>query len=344
MNRAILMVAAYCGLTTATAWPSDQIYTNSAKKVRFGKIASMSATAIGFQPQNEPAIEIPTNEIVRIVFENSPAGLLAAQEAILHGDYEKAIDALKKEVPEENRREVADEITFCRAYSAAQLALSGTANPEEAGGQLYSFISNSPNNFHFLKACELMGDICVTIGKFTDAQKYYTKLAEAPWPDYKIRAQVAAGRAFLAQNKPAEADKAFEDALANSAPGELAESQRIAARIGKDRCRVLTGKLDLALRDLNEVLDRLEEDNSEINALVYNALGTALRKSGKPKEAIYAFLRVHLKYNSQPDLDAEAVANLENLFTETHKPNHARDMREILNEKYQNSRWAKGVK
>ena len=28
----------------------------------------------------------------------------------------------------------------------------------------------------------------------------------------------------------------------------------------------------------------------------------------------------------------------------THKPDHARDMREILNEKYRNSRWAKGVK
>ena len=54
--------------------------------------------------------------------------------------------------------------------------------------------------------------------------------------------------------------------------------------------------------------------------MAYNALGTALRKAGKPKEAILAFLHVHLLYSTQPDLDAEAVANLEKLFTETHKP------------------------
>ena len=218
---------------------------------------------------------------------------------------------------------MAEEISFCRAYCAAQLALSGAADPIEAGKQMFTFITNSPNSFHYLKACELLGDICVTLGKFADAQKYYAKLGQAPWPDYKIRAQVALGRSYLAQDNAAAADKAFDDALANDAPGELAEAQRTAARIGKARCMVLTGKTDQALRSLNEILDRTEEKNPEINAMAYNALGTALRKAGKPKEAILAFLHVHLQYSTQPDLDAEAVANLEKLFTEDHKPDHA---------------------
>ena len=45
---------------------------------------------------------------------------------------------------------------------------------------MFAFITNSPNSFHYLKACELMGDICVTLGKFADAQKYYAKLSQAP--------------------------------------------------------------------------------------------------------------------------------------------------------------------
>jgi len=57
-----------------------------------------------------------------------------------------------------------------------------------------------------------------------------------------------------------------------------------------------------------------------------------------------AFLRVHLMYELQADADAEAVANLEKLFIETHRPLHARDMRSILDDRYSNSRWAKGVK
>jgi hypothetical protein len=50
-------------------------------------------------------------------------------------------------------------------------------------------------------------------------------------------------------------------------------------------------------------------------------------------------------YDLQLDADAEAVANLEKLFTETHRPQHARDMRSILDDRYKNSHWAtKGVK
>ena len=49
------------------------------------------------------------------------------------------------------------------------------ATRPDAGKQMFTFISNSPNSFHYLKACELMGDICVTLGKFAEAQKYYAQ-------------------------------------------------------------------------------------------------------------------------------------------------------------------------
>ena len=342
MKRAILIAAALGMVGVGTARP-DQIYTSTSDKPLNGKIISMTATAINLDRKDGP-VDIPANEIIRIIFEGSPEGLTTAQRDMLHGEYEKAIEALKKETAEDKRAEVADEIAFCRAYCTAQLALSGAENPVEAGKLVLAFITGSPNSFHYLKACELMGDIFVTLGKFADAQKYYAKLSQAPWPDYKIRALVALGRSYLAQDNAATADKSFDEALGIDAPGELAEVQRTAARIGKARCMVLTGKTELALRNLNEVLDRADEMSPEINAMAYNALGTALRKANKPKEAILAFLHVHLLYSVLPDLDAEAVANLEKLFTETHKPGHARDMQEILNEKYRNSRWAKGVK
>ena len=346
MKRAFLFIVACCALNAATAWSMDQIYMSTAKKPYYGKIVSMSAEVISFEGRDAPG-EIQANEVVRIIFENSPDGLTTAQSAMLHGEYEKALDALKKETPEDKRREVAEEILFCKAYSTAQLALSGAAGSADiadAGTQMFNFIRNCPNSYHFYTACELMGDICVATGKFDKAQTYYAKLSQAKWPDYKIRAQVALGRAHLAQDNAAAADKAFDEALSNDAPGELAEAQRTAARIGKARCMVLKGKADEALRSLNEILDRMEDEQPEINAMAYNALGTALRKAGKPKEAIRAFLRVHLKYFAQPDLDAEAVANLEKLFVEDHKPDHAREMHAVLTEKYQNSRWAKGVK
>ncbi len=345
MRRAMLIAAGFWMVNAGTAWPIiDQIYTSTSQRPYNGKIISMTATVINFEPQLKSPIEIPANEITRIIFDNSPASLLSAQKFLRDGKYDKAFEALENETVEDKRREVAEEIAFCRAYCSAQLAFAGAADATEAGKQMYAFIKKCPNSFHYLKANELAGDLCVALGKFADAQKYYATLSQAPWPDYKIRADVALGRSYLAQDNAVAADKAFDDALATDAPGDLVAAQRTAARIGKARCMVLTGQTDLALRTLDEVLDQTQDKNAEISAMAYNAQGTALRKAGKHKEAIRAFLRVHLLYAMQPDLDAEAVANLEKLFTEDHKPQHAADMRRILNEKYENSRWAKGVK
>ncbi len=106
----------------------------------------------------------------------------------------------------------------------------------------------------------------------------------------------------------------------------------------------LNGRADEALKGLNDMIDKLDDRNPEINALAYNAQGTAYRKAGKLDKAVLAFLRVHLMYDLQPDSHAEAVANLERLFKETHRPLHAVEMRTILDERYKSSRWAKGVK
>jgi len=348
MNRVMFIGVVLWAASVETAWPLDQVFTKTAapKPYYYGKIISMTSTAIGFEPQGGKGPgEIQANEVIRITFDDSPGYLLSAQDAMLHGNYEKALDSLEKDVAGDRRPEVVQEIAFCRAYSAAQLALSGAEDPNQAGKLMFDFIKNFASSFHYYKACELMGDLCVTVDKFDMANKYFSKLAEAPWADYKIRAQVALGRSYLAQGNAAVAGKAFDDALSNFAPGDLAEAQRTAARIGKARCMVLTGKNDQALRSLNEVIEQMEDKSPELNAaMAYNALGTALRKAGRPKEAIRAFLHVHLLYSAQPDLDAEAVANLATLFAADHKPNHAAEMRAILADKYANSRWAKGVK
>ncbi len=113
MKRAMLIVAAFWMVCAATAWPMDQIKTSTAEKVYRGKIIGMSATAISFEGKDAPN-EIPVNEITFIIFENSPESLTTAQRDMIHGDYEKAIDALKKEITEDKRPEVADEIKYCR--------------------------------------------------------------------------------------------------------------------------------------------------------------------------------------------------------------------------------------
>jgi tetratricopeptide (TPR) repeat protein len=340
MKLATTVTAAFWLIAAGSALSNDQIYLSTKERPVFGKITAMTPTSITLESSGSSP-EIPANEIKRITFENSPPSLMEAQKALLDGDYEKAADALANESIDDKRPEIAQEIAFCKAYSAAMLTLSGEVDLVVAGKVMAGFLKDYPNSFHYYKACEAMGDLCVAAGSFAKAQENYSKLNQAPWPDYQIRAQVALGRSYLAQNNASAAGKAFDEALANGASGDLAAAQRTAAQIGKARCMVLNDNPEGALRSLNEIIEKLDDHNPEISAMAYNAQGTALRKAGKPDKAVLSFLRVHLMYNLQPDIHAEAVANLERLFTDTHKPKHAKEMRAILDQRYSKSHWAK---
>jgi tetratricopeptide (TPR) repeat protein len=343
MKRVLIIAAATWSLAAGMAWPAETVFTSTSERPLTGDIVSMSPTVVGVKTLIGGSTEIAVNEIQRIRF-TSPPSLIEAQSRMLAGDYEKALEYVQNEPVENKRPEVAQEIAFSLAYCMVQLTASGRVKPDDARNQLGKFLQSYPNSFHYYKACEMYGDLCVSEGKFDVAQKCYAKLSQAPWPDYQIRAQVALGRAYLAQGKAAAAEKAFDDALAGTAPGPLADLQRTAAQIGKARCMILAGHVDEALQSLNETIDKLDDSNPEINALAYNAQGTALRKAGKLDKAVLAFLRVHLLYDLQPDSHAEALANLEVLFEQTHKPRHAQEMRTLLDESYGSSRWARNVK
>ena len=341
-NGWTILAMAACMTVAGTCSAIDQIKTSTEEKPVRGHITGVTKLAVSVEATSGETREIPANEIASIVFENEPSGLLEAHVKMLHGEYEDALANLEKASAEDtSRREMAEDIEFSKAFCSAQLALAGTGNVAAAGSQMLKFVNQSPNSYHFLPACELVGNLLVAAGQFDKAEEYYQKLAKAPWPDYKMRAQIAMGRALLAQGKAAGADKAFNEVLANEAPGELAEGQRMAATVGKARCLVLAGKADQAIKSLNEIIAKVSSDNVEINALAYNALGTALRKSDRPKiEAVLAFLHVDLLYSSIPEAHAEALANLESLFEEIHKPDHARQVRAVLDERYKGSRWA----
>ncbi len=339
--------ALFAGVVSLTAtqsvWSADQVYMRTESKPYIGRITSVTPTAVTIETQGTKAgsHEVTTNDIIRVQFDNSSDGMLRVEKSVLEGDFDTALETLEKVTDDGQRREMSEEIAFDRALCAAQIALAGRGKPHEAAVAMLKFVQASPNSFHYFQACELIGDLLVADGNLKVAQDYYGKLAQAPWPDYKMKAQIALGRAFLGMNKVAEADKSFDDALTNDAAGDLAEGQRLIARIGKARCQILTGKVDAAMATVKEMLSRSDEKNPELQACCYNAMGAALRKTGKPKEAILAFLHTHLMYSGFPDADAEAVANLEQLFIQTHNASHAQEMRQVLDERYKNSRWAK---
>ena len=145
----------------------------------------------------------------------------------------------------------------------------------------------------------------------------------------------------MKQAKTAEALKAFDDVLANETSNEQAESERFVAKLGKARCLAVMKRSDEAVGMAEDIIAKADGKDEALMADAYITLGIAYRQANRPKDALLAFLHVNVIYDNVPELHAEALANLINVFHELHQPGHSGDCKQRLLKEYPNSPWAK---
>ncbi len=304
-----------------------------------GPIIQMSPTQVVIEVQ---AVEqtIPVNQIESLMYANEPGGMQTARGHIANRAYENALAALERiDRDTVARREILQEIDYLTAYCRAQIALQGNADLREAGRHMNRFAQQNRGHYRFLEANEVIGDLLVAHGQHATAEKFYAELAKAPWADYQMRAGVALGRARLAQGNVDEAAQAFDTVLATKADGELAETQRRAARLGKAVCQALTGSPDEAIKAVEGILMKVDPEDIETHARAYNALGTAHRRAGRVQDALLAYLHVDTLYFQVGDAHAEALSHLAKLWNEVGRTEEAVRAQQILQEQYPNSPW-----
>jgi tetratricopeptide (TPR) repeat protein len=331
-RRLPLALAIWLALAAAT-WAFDQVKTTGGSTIT-GRVLQMSALEVTAE-QGSISKTVPVNEIESISYDNEPAVLKSARLAVAAGNYEEAVASLEKiETATADRPEIAQDVEFYKALAAARIALAGGGDVEEARKLMGAFATKSTGNYHYLEACEIVGDLLVANANYAPAEVAYGYLAKAPWPDYRMRAAVAVGHAQLAGGKPAEALQSFESALAIQAPSAAGEGYRQAATLGKARCLAEADKSDEAIKLVEKVLAQADPENSDLQADAYNALGIACRKAGRPKDALLAFLHVDVLYFSSPRRHIEALTNLNELWMEVQKPERAADVARTLRDRY----------
>ena len=310
-----------------------------------GEIAEMTPLQVTLKKGAAGDREIAVNEIKTVQFSGEPSELSQARLNADNGAYETVLESLQKiDVGKVDRDFVKQDIEFYKGWCAAKLALAGRGEIGDAGRQLNNFVRAHANNFHYLVAREVMGDLLMAGGGYTNAEKQYAELAKAPWTDYKMRAAVAVGRSLQAQNKHAEAITQFDAALATTGDAAEAQNERLAATLGKAISLAETGGADQAVGMIEKVIHDADPQQKELHARAYNALGTCYEKAGKNKEALLAFLHVDVLYNTVPEAHAEALSHLAALWKAIGQDERARESRETLNERYAGSRWAKQAK
>jgi tetratricopeptide (TPR) repeat protein len=335
------LVAIVASLSVAGQSRADSVKT--VRGVFAGHVADMTAVKIDLQPavsSNAPK-GIPVNQIITIFFENEPTSLRAAKTHLVEGRYSDALAELNRVKEKGTREEIKQDLEFYKALCSARLALEGIGQIADAGRMMNAFVDHHPQSYHYFQGIEVVGDLLVAVGQYPRAAEYYARLEAAPWPETKMRAGVAIGRALLAQGKSEDAMRAFDRVLAIEEAGEPAAAQRLLASLGKAAVLAAAKRNDDAIALVENLLKKADSDDAQIQARAYNVLGTAYRQAGRVQEALLASLRVDLLYPEVFDAHAEALANLADLWQQVHKPERAQRAKRTLDERYKSSPWAR---
>lgn len=343
IGRGLAIVGLLVVSPAALAWADDIVKPKIGGQVR-GDITEMSNQEVAVRT-GAITKRIPVNEIESISYDGEPVGIKGVRNAIKKDDYELATRELAKlGAADLQRPEVKADYEYYKALCAARSALSegDSAAKLDAGRHLLSFEKGHGQNYHYFDACELLGDLLASLGKYDQAAAFYKKLEAAPWPDYHIRAGVLIGRTLAAQKKYPEAVAKLDAVLdeAKRHAGKDVERQAMAATLDRATCLAGTGKVDEGIKIAKDVIERAPKDDQELHARAYDALGTCYRMAGKKKEALLAFLHVDLLYSNVADQHAEALANLSTLWTEVNKRERGIQARDRLKDRYPYSQWA----
>jgi tetratricopeptide (TPR) repeat protein len=337
--RHLTVCAALWLVACAACLAVDRVkLTNGSQQT--GDIASSTSTELTLEI-GATRKQLPVNEIESIQFEGEPTGLTQARHAIAGGRYADAASQLAKVPQGDLKRPLLNqEVQFYQALTAARLALDGNGSIPDAGKRMLAFERGNPTSFHYFEACEALGDLLVAMGNYPVAESYYTKVASAPWPEYKLKAAALTGRALVGQKKYDQAIARFDQVLASELQGSQISAQKIAATLGKAEALSGSNKPQEAVALVDEVIGKAGPEDDELLARAYTVKGASLQAAGQVKPAIVAYLHVDLLYPRFPAVHAEALGHLVELFTADNKTQRAAQARSTLKQKYPQSAWA----
>ncbi len=354
--RAVIVASLAMGLAPSAFAQTDRIKVRSETSQVQGTVEVITRDEVVVSTQAR-ARTIPASD-VEIIFYGGQQDLQRAQIAAAKGDYKEATERLDAvNLGDQERAPVKAELAYMQALIPAKIALSGQTESDEsgnptdpaaaasqAGEKMLKFIKANGNSFHYYEANEIVGDLLMSIGQYDKAEEFYRKLAESKSADVKARANLLRGRAMQVAGKYDDALAAYDEVLKTELKGKLGAQETLEAKIGRTYSLTSAGKADEAIKTLQEIIAKADDDDSETLARAYDALGNCYRKQKDSKQALWAYLRVDTLYHTVPEAHAEALANLVVLWNEVKRSDRAREARDYLLQHYPYSRWNKQIR
>lgn len=336
------LALAMLGPTTASAQRTlDQVFLTKGAPAR-GDISErgMTRDKVTLETTGN-AREIAVNEIVRITFKDEPAELNSARTSVLQKNYNQALTDLRKLDGQKLDREfIKQDVDFYRALCLSRLAMGEGGDKAAAAEAMRRFATTGAQNYHFYEAAEVLGDLAMASGKWSDAAKFYGPITSAPWPDYQMRASNAQARALIGEKKYDEALEKLKAVIGSELATPEALKQKNLAQVGRAICVAETGNPQEGVTALLELIQKNDAQDTALFARAYNALGRCYLKLNKPKEALLALLHTDTLFYADSEAHAEALYQLSKLWPAVNKSDRGVAARNTLRERYAGSVWA----
>ncbi len=293
-----------------------------------GKIQSESPEEIQIDGRT-----VPLDQVDEVNYEPSNLSLTQARLQENNGNFEQAAGLYQKAASESTARPtLAQTARFGRARALAKQAMIDPSKRENAVKELEAFVNEHANSRHLGPGLELLARLSFQGEDYERANKALDGLSKISWA--RDRSAVFKARVQARQGQHKEALNALERIISSAQEGS---SQRRDAMLARAEAQAGLKDFEAAEKSALEVIETAEPEDAATLAPAYNTLGDTLRAAGKPRDALFAYLKTDILYSSEPDEHARSLAAIAQVWRLLDRNDRANEAVERLRQRYPQS-------
>jgi tetratricopeptide (TPR) repeat protein len=318
----------------------DSIDRKGANSPLRGDVTEISRTEVVLKGRNnQREYRIPANEIVRLRWQGENPQLTQVRVEERNGQFDKAIAGYEAALKDASSGNLTTDLEFLIARATASKALAEEENYDEAIKRLEKFRAAHPSSFRYFESLKLLARLYMAKPDVEQATATMKLLAEAPWNDFKMEADILQAQVALAHGHVEQALAPLDNVLRVKPASPAEWSRRYEALLTKATCLQKQGKFQDAIDVLTSILDEAAEEDIKTLAETCVRLGDCYQAAGRTKEAILAYLRVDILFPKEKTHHAESLYYLSRLFAQDGKFDKAADAQARLQQAYPHSPW-----
>lgn len=321
------------------AQAQDRVYPKR-DAVASGKLVEITPATVKITVRNKEQT-YDMADVRKISFDDEPNTLDRVRESTLQGQYEQALDEVKKIAVDAIKNPlIKQDVEFYRYYCEGKLGLAGQGDKLAAIKGLLAVASSNPKSHHLYELSDLLGQLALAVKQPDQALRYFNMLLSAGSPDTKALGVYRLGSVELAQGKVEEAKVRFGQlAGATSASPEMGRLKSL-AEVALATCEQLAGNNEAALQKLDSLVQQYDSTDQGLFARINNAKGACYIALEKANQALLSYLQTDLLFFTDPEAHAEALYHLTKLWPQAGQPARGAEAKERLNTQYASSTWA----